>query len=198
MKWLAFILIVPCLLLLPACGGPDSEPAGEETGSQESVGVDKGLFNVTITLPASMVESENTEDIVAEAKERGIKSVKVNEDGSITYKMSKSVHRQLMKEMKEDFNDTAEDYKTGDDFASIRDVKYNKNLTSISLIVEREAFENSLDSFAVFGLGFAAMYYQLFDGIKADDIAVTIDIQDSATGKVFNTVTYPDDLEDDD
>jgi hypothetical protein len=109
--------------------------------------------------------------------------------------MSKSVHSQLMKELKEGFDETVEDYKTGSDFASIQDVKYNRNLSSITLMVDKEAFENSLDSLAVFGLGMVGMYYQLFDGVKADDIAVTIDIQDSATGEVISSVTYPDDLE---
>lgn len=190
--------MIACLMLLPGCAGPDPGPAGEDTGSQdssESVEVDKGLLNVTITIPVSMVDSEDIEATVAEAKEQGIKSAVVNEDGSITYKMSKSVHNQMMKELKEGFSETVEDYKSGDDFASIRDIKYNKNLTSISLMVEREAFENSLDSFAVLGLGFMAMYYQLFNGNKTDDIAVTIDIQDSATGEVISSVTYPDDLE---
>ncbi|NLA11540.1 MAG: hypothetical protein GX883_05385 [Firmicutes bacterium] len=198
MKWIAFVLIISCLLLFPGCGSPDPGLEGEDTGPQasgESVEVDKGLFDVTITMPASMVDSENIEATVAEAKEQGIKEVVVNEDGSVTYRMSKSVHSQMMKDLKEGFHETVEDYKSGDEFASVKDIKYNKNLTSITLMVEKETFENSLDSFAVFGLGFVAMYYQLFDGIKADNIAVTIDIQDSATGEVFKIVTYPDDLE---
>ena len=189
--------MITCLLLLPGCGASDPGPAGEDEAADESVEIDKGLFNVTITMPASMVDTENVEATVAEAKEQGIKSVKVNEDGSITYKMSKSVHSELMKELKEGFSETVEDYKSGDDFASIRDIKYNKDLTSIRLMVEREAFENSLDSLAVLGLGFTAMYYHLFDGLKAGDIAVTIDVQDFATGEVISSVTYPDDLETD-
>jgi major membrane immunogen (membrane-anchored lipoprotein) len=198
MKRIAVVFIISCLLLLPGCGGSDTKTAGEGTDPQasgESIDVEKGLFDVTITLPASMVELQDVETITEEAKEKGIKEVVINDDGSVTYKMSKSVHKQIMQEFRESFNQTVAELKDGGDFTSIRDVKYNKDLTSITLVVAREAFENSLDGFAIFGLGIAAMYYQLFDGVKAENIKVTIDIEDEATGELFQTVVYPDDLE---
>ncbi|NLY38442.1 MAG: hypothetical protein GX044_03980 [Firmicutes bacterium] len=198
MKRLAVILIILCLLL-PGCGGPDPGPDGgndtEPQASGETIDVEKGLFDVTVTLPASMVELEDAETITEEAREKGIKDVVINSDGSVTYKMSRSVHKQMMQELRESFNQTASDLKSGGDFTSIRDIKYNRNLTSITLVVEREAFENSLDGFAVFGLGFAAMYYQLFDGVKAENIKVTINIEDEATGELIQAIVYPDVLE---
>jgi NO-binding membrane sensor protein with MHYT domain len=63
------------------------------------------------------------------------------------------------------------------------------------MVVEREVFENSLDHFAIFGLGFAAMHYQLFAGIKAENIKVTINLEDESTGELFQTIIYPDVLE---
>jgi len=185
-KRLAVILIISSLLLLPGCGDPDPEP------SSDSIDVEKGLFDVTVTLPASMVELEDAETLIKDAKEKGIKEVVINSDGSVTYKMSSTVHKQVMQELREDFNRAVEDLKCGGDFISISDVRCNRDLTAITMVVEREVFENSLDVFAVFGLGFAAMHYQLFDGVKAEKIKVTINIEDAATGELIQAIVYPD------
>ncbi len=198
MKRILIVLIALCFLVVSGCSNAVSDTAGEDNDSNttgESIEVDKGLFDVTITLPVSMVESENIEATIEEAKGKGIKEVVVNDDGSLTYKMSKSVHGQIMKELRESLNETVEDLINGSDFTSIRDIKYNTNLTSITLIVDKGVYESSLDGFAVFGLGLAAMYYQLFDGVSPDNITVTINIEDFATGEVFQTIVYPDALE---
>lgn len=198
MKRILIVLIALCFLVVSGCSNAVSDTAGEDNDSNttgESIEVDKGLFDVTITLPVSMVESENIEATIEEAKGKGIKEVVVNDDGSLTYKMSKSVHGQIMKELRESLNETVEDLINGSDFTSIRDIKYNTNLTSITLIVDKGVYESSLDGFAVFGFGLAAMYYQLFDGVSPDNITVTINIEDFATGEVFQTIVYPDALE---
>lgn len=192
MKKVTVVLIAACLLALSGCSSTGSDPAG---AGGESLDVEKGLLDVTITLPASMVDPEYIDATIAEARDKGIGEAVLNENGSLTYRMSRSVHGRLMKEMREEFDETIEDMKGGGDYPSIRDVRCNKNLTSITMLVEREAFENSFDAFAVFGLGISAMFYQLFDGVQSDNLSVTIDVADFETGEVFNTVVYPDDLD---
>ena len=103
MKRLAVILIIACLLLL-GCGNPVTPASGQQDSE------------VTVTLPASMVELEDAEALTKEAREKGIKKVVINSDGSVTYKMSRSVHRQLMQELRQDFNEAVEDLKSGGDF----------------------------------------------------------------------------------
>lgn len=39
-------------------------------------------------------------------------------------------------------------------------------------------------------------YYQLFDGVDPDDYEVVIAVINKDTGEVFDTIVYPDDLED--
>lgn len=179
------------MLVLSGCGGAVEKDINDN--GEASPEIEKGLFDVTITMPGSMVETGDFETTIEEARKGGINSVVLNDDGSITYKMSRAVHKTIMQEMRESFNEMIDDLKT--DSESIKDVKYNKKLSAVTLTVEREIFENSFDGFSIFGLGIGAMYYQLFDGVKADDIAVSIDIVDASTGEVFNTVVYPDDLE---
>ncbi len=194
MKKLFLVLTVLLLLIVSGCSdsGTPAEESNDSAGAGDTVEVEKGLFDVTVTLPAAMIEADDIEATIAEAKKNGVKEVVVNEDGSLTYKMSKSTHSNMMRELRKSFDETAAEIITGEDFVSIKEIKANEDLTSIVLIVEKEAYEKSLDGFASFGLALVAMYYQLFDGVQEGDISVTINIEDFNTGEVFNTIIYPD------
>ncbi|OPH47320.1 hypothetical protein BC351_11620 [Paenibacillus ferrarius] len=161
----------------------------------QQVEVDKGLLNVEITLPASMFKGQDVEQVITQAKAEGVKEATKNEDGSITYKMSKSVHTELVKEMEAQILKTIEDVKSGKNFPSIKDVSYNKPFSEFTLTVDKEAYEKSFDGFASLGIGLSSMYYQLFNGVSSDKNKVTINIKDEKTGSVFKTVVYPDALE---
>lgn len=55
--------------------------------------MDKGLLNVEVTIPATLYKGQDIDSIISEAKNSGIKEVIKNDDGSLTYKMSKSEHK---------------------------------------------------------------------------------------------------------
>ncbi|MBG9451283.1 hypothetical protein ABE67_18800 [Cytobacillus firmus] len=197
-KLIVFMSVM--IVLLSACSGGE-ETSGEkeavtEKKSEESeaVEVDKGLLNVEITLPASMFEGEDADSSIAEAEKEGIKVTK-NDDGSVTYKMSKAKHKEMMKEMQTELEKTVADTKNGEDYPSVKEVTNNKDFSEFTLEVDREAYENSFDEFAVFGLGLSGMFYQLFNGVDPEDYEVKISVKDTATGEVFNKVIYPDAME---
>lgn len=187
MKQINVLIIVLCILALAGCGSGTRSPT-------EAEDIEEGSFDVAITVPASAVNQGDIEATIAGARAQGIREVVPNDDGSLTCTMSKSAHGEMMQRLREDFIKNAEDMKSGGDFASIKDVQYNNELTLLTLIVDRELYENSMDAFAVFGLGMAAMYYQLFDGVKADHVAVTVEVRDRSTGEIMSHVVYPDDL----
>lgn len=201
-----FILPLTLLLglLLVACSQDKESDSGkktvnadktaEETSKDESLKVDKGLLNVEVTIPASFYEGQDIDKAITEAKEEGIKDAVKNDDGSVTYKMSKSVHKKMMKELKESVLKTVEELKTSDDFTSIKDVTYNKSFTEFTLTVNKGEFENSFDSMASMGLAIVGMYYQLFGGMDPEKFKVTVIFKDESNGEVINTVVYPDDL----
>lgn len=199
------------LLLLTACGTKEENreqpAASEESAAQEdekeeksdSVNVDKKLLNVEVTIPASLVDfgeedEDNLGELTEEAKEQGVKDITKNDDGSITYKMSKSAHKKMVKEMAEDLNETIDKTMNSDDFPSIKEINANKGFTEFSVLVDQEAFENSFDGFAVLGLALASMFYQLFDGADDDDYESTFYYIDESSGEEFDSVTYPDAL----
>ncbi|WP_404328544.1 hypothetical protein [Mesobacillus maritimus] len=195
----SFLFIIA---LLTACSSADEEKAnqdqaGTENGEEnsEQIEVDKGLLNVEITLPATFFEDEeDLESTKADAEKEGIKVTK-NDDGSLTYKMSKAKHKEMMQEMQTEMVASIDEMKNSEDFTSIQDITHNDSFSEFTMIVDKEAYENSFDSFAVFGLGFSGMYYQLFSGVNPDDYKVDIIVEDADTQEVITEVTYPDDLE---
>jgi hypothetical protein len=199
MKKLIFAALLLLIALLTACNADEEGKANEaqqqekETDS-EGINVDKGLFNVEVTLPASFFEGRDIDQSIAEAEKEGIEVTK-NEDGSLTYKMSKTKHKEMMSEMKTSLLETIEDLKNGEDFASIKDVEYNKDFSEFTLWVDRNEYENSFDGFAVFGLGLSGAMYQLFDGADPENYNVRLVVKDEATKEIIGEANYPKDLE---
>ncbi|WP_078433811.1 hypothetical protein [Metabacillus halosaccharovorans] len=205
MKRYIYLFMMLLSLLLVACGNNDQENNAsndkesakqkEEQTEDESVDVKKGLLNVEVTLPASMFEGEDIDTVIADAKKEGVKEVTKNEDGSLTYKMSKAKHKEMMEELKTGILETIEETKNSEDYVSIKDITHNDSFSEFTLVVEKSAYEDSMDGFAAFGLGISGMYYQLYNGVDPDDYKVTISLKDEASQEVFDEIVYPDDLE---
>ncbi|WP_084242872.1 hypothetical protein [Planomicrobium okeanokoites] len=209
MKKFAMILAASGLVLA-ACSGdnasetePKEETVNTEEAAQESetaeegegVNVDKGLFNVEVTVPASFFEGEDLEQVAADAEAEGIEEATVNDDGSITYKMSKAQHKELMEELATSVEEAKNEITESGDFPSIQSIETSNNYDDFTVNVDREAYENSFDGFATMTLGMIGSFYQVYDGADADNFEVVIEMADAETGEVFDTITYPEALE---
>lgn len=196
------ILLATIMLLVSACGSREakqnesSEKTDNKTEGNEKIEVDKNLLDVEVTLPESFFKEQEQDiaQVIAEAESEGI-SVTKNSDGSLTYKMSKAKHKEMMSELENQTKTSIEEMKNSEDFASIKDVEYNKSFSEITLVVIREKYEGSFDGFAVLGVAISSMLYQMFDGVNPDDYQVTIFLKDADTGEVFDTIIYPEALE---
>lgn len=129
MRKINYIVFILAMLLLAACSsesgaGKEVKENGENKG--EKVEVDKGLLNVEINLPESFFEGEDIDEVIAEAKEEGVAEVTKNDDGSLTYKMSKSKHKEMIAEMKESLLEYVDELISNEDYSSIKDVTYHK------------------------------------------------------------------------
>jgi len=201
LKKMLFAILVSVLFILTACSpsndsNKEEKQAGEKT--EETGGaldVDKGILTVEVTIPATFMEGEDIDNVVAEAKKGGTKDVTKNEDGSVTYKMSKAEHKKMMKEMKTNVTTYVDEIVNDEDFASIQDIKHNESFSEFTVVVDKAAFENSFDGFATLGLAMSGMYYQAFDGTNADKLNVTVHSEDASTGEIFGTAVYPEALE---
>jgi hypothetical protein len=193
------MLVVVLIFYLTACSGGQQNnsvtDAQNTEKSNETIEVDKNLFDVEITIPAYMIGEDDPQQIKAEAeKEEGVKDVIINSDGSITYKMTKAAHNKMMKDMKAEIDKTVQETINSDDYPSIIDIKVDKSYKEFTMKVDREKFENSFDGLAALNLGIVSMFYQVFDGTDAEAVKVTIHVEDSETGEVFKMFMYPDDL----
>ena len=185
------------VLLLAACGDNDTTDKKENTGANEesSIEVDKGLLNVEITIPADFLGEQTEEEIRADAEKQGVKEVTFNDDGSVTYKMSKAEHEKVLKQMGEELDKSLEELVTSGDFPSIQKATANKDYTEFDLTVNRAQFEEGMDSFAVLGLMLGSSYYQLFEGKSEGEAKLTVNYIDAETGETFETEEIPGDEE---
>lgn len=160
----------------------------------EAVEVDKGLFNVEVTLPPSFFEGEDIDQAIAEAEADGIKEATKNADGSVTYKMSKGKHKEMMEEIEVGLKEYIEELKTSEEYPSIKEVTANTKYSEYTLVVNKEGYESGFEGFATLGLGMMGMYYQIFDGTDSDAAKVEMHIQDETTDEIFDTIIFPDDM----
>ena len=160
-----------------------------------SLKVDKGILIVDVTLPASFFLDSTEEEIIAKAKGNGVIETVVNKDGSVTYTMSKSKHKEMMKEMKESVVSTIDEIVNSGDYTSIKDISYNKSFTKFDVKVNRQQYEAGFDGFAILGLVMGSAYYNAFDGNSGEDLQVVFNMIDETTGEIYDTAIYPDEWE---
>lgn len=213
MRRLGYIVIILLLTLVffisPACAETKSEaePIVEEkpnpidekeivNDEEQGLEVDKGILSVEITVPASMFEGEENE-IINETEEDGIE-ITLNDDGSVTYRMSKLKYNALMGELDASMIESIEEIENDDNFESIKKISYNNKFSKFTVEVDREIFENSFDGFVALGIGIISMYYQVFSGVNPEDYKTTIIFKDIDTGEELNSVVFPDDFEESD
>lgn len=196
-----FILIVTFAMVLSisACSTNSQQTKGsgeqvqpEQQNKENGIETDKGLIDVTITVPKSLVGENPSSELTDEQKQKGFKSVTLNEDGSQTYVISKKDHEIFISELRQLTADTLKEIVTDGSFASIKDVDFNNNFSQVTLTVDESAFNNSFDSMAALSVYMSAAVFQAFNG---DDGNVKIEFKNKDTSEVFKTVNYPEGMQ---
>jgi hypothetical protein len=122
------------------------------------------------------------------ANEKGYISAILNNDGSVTVKMTKAKHKELL----ELLSISIEEAFTGmiDSTPYILDIKYTDNYETITAKVDKDGYESSGFDLKPFMLGMGMMY----QNIKKIDYHVEAIIEDVVTGEVLSTEVYPDNM----
>lgn len=193
-------IILSLLLILSFTGcaqsGANSTAGNNNGATTEStaakIDTDEKLLTVDITLPASMFEGQDMSafDADAYADEQGFLSAKVNEDGSITVTMTKAKHTEMLDEMATSLDTTFAEFVNGEDTAYIKEITHNDDFTTVTMKVDKAAYENAFD-FTPLAIGMSVAMYQAF---TETEYHVEISIVDAATGETINSITYPDAL----
>ena len=165
----------------------NSDTDAESTEESGGIEVDEGLLTVVITFPESFVsmgETEMTQETVdASAAEQGYLGGKLNDDGSVTYTMTKLKQRELLDQMKSDFDDSIQE--TLAEYPNVKSVTRNDDFSEISIEVSEQDLATG---FLAFGFSFTAYFYQVLDG---KEFATDIVYVDAATGEELSRTSYP-------
>ncbi|MCI9485044.1 MAG: hypothetical protein HFH27_11400 [Clostridiaceae bacterium] len=212
MKRIFSMMLACCILiLLSACGGGADEPAGSpaepaaggtqaaaddsaqsaeaDGGSSQSIEADKGLLDVTITIPADFVGESTQEDLDALAEENGFKSVTLNEDGTATYVMGKSKHNELMQEISDEIDAGLEEMVGSEEFPSITAIEANGDYTQFRVTIESETLGLN-ESLSVMAFYLYGGMYHAFNGTQIEN--VNVQFINAATGEIVEETNSKD------
>lgn len=163
-----------------------TEENSEDMSQLEAIGnvdVDKGLFDVTINVPAKFIGDSTQEDLDKTAAEYGFK-ITLNDDGSATYVMTKSQHEKLMKEYADDLNASLAEMVESEDYPNITDIKVNSDFTSFT-ITTKNTEPDMAESMSTISLYMMAGVYNIFNGTPVEN--VHIDFVNADTGDIISS-----------
>lgn len=207
---IALVLIFS--LCLSACGGGGSatEKADSNTPSTASstttvsdkpksegsgIQVDEKLLTVDVTLPASFFEGKTEDDIREAAENAGYKSYKLNDDGSVTYTMTKAKRDEMLNDYKESIDSTIEGMISGENqVESFTKIEYNNEVSEFDIYVDAQK-HSMWDNFYVIIFYTMGSFYQNFAGANPDDVDVIVNFVDKDTLEVLETSSYRSYLE---
>ena len=100
-----------------------------------------------------------------------------------------------MAELGEGIDEMIDDVLSDETISAVKSIEVNDDYDAYEVTVDRVVFEESLQGMFILGLGISGLMYQTFDN-TTDEQSVTFNYIDEATGEVYDTVVYPDALED--
>ena len=172
MKLIKVLLCILMMLNLVGCNGnksSDDKKSGNEAseGIQVSTGDDSAriyntVTNVKVTLPASLFEyvdeEISQEDLDKAAFENGFISATLNEDGSVTYVMSKDKYNAYVAELAMSIDKGLEELCNTEN-STIVDIKHNADFTDYTITLDSDVvgFTESFVSLAI--VLYSAFYY---------------------------------------
>ncbi len=187
-KTIFFALSIIICLSLVGCGGSSNDTQQnieEDSKSEEtqSIEVDEGLLNVEITVPPDFLEEGTTQETLDEtAKEEGIKSITLNDDGSATYIMSKSKHDEMMAGIRESIDESMAEMIDPETYPTFVEVTSNDDYTHFTVKLSSNEVGLS-ESISVLGFYMLGGLYNAFNGTPVDD--VTVSFVNADTGDII-------------
>ena len=157
------------------------DPAWETLNSLGKVETENGLFFVTVTLPADLAGDDITQESIDAAAGETYTSGKLNDDGSVTYKMTKRQHKNMLDTLRAGLDETLKEMCESDEYA-FSQITHNDDFTSFDVKLTTEELGLS-ESFMVMAFYMYGGMYSIFTG-KQSDVIVNFY---SADGQLIET-----------
>lgn len=190
-KLFALLLVMTMVFSMVACGQTSADVTNTETATQEAaVQVDEGLFTVEVTISAALIGASSEEEIKAAAQEKGYDSCTLNEDGSVTYTMSKTKHQEALAEYKANVENVIASMVEGEEkVESFVSIEHNDNFSQVDIYIDSSKY-TAWDALYAITFYISGGYYQAFAGTAAEDIDVVVNFIDNDTKEVKNSGSY--------
>ena len=192
----------------PSASGTTNEPSAEaESGTESSASEDdliedpfwddlealgkveteNGLFFVSITLPAALAGSDLTQESLDANAGETYTSAKLNEDGSVTYRMTKRQHKAMLDSTTTAVDEGIQELVAETDNAFTR-IEHNADFTVYDAYLSTDEI-GFTESFSVILFYLYGGIYSILSGHEADNIAVNYY---SSTGDLISTANSSD------
>ena len=190
-KLFALLLVMTMVFSMVACGQTSADVTNTETATQEAaVQVDEGLFTVEVTIASALIGESSEEEIKAAAQEKGYDSCTFNEDGSVTYTMSKTKHQEALAEYKANVESVIASMVEGEEkVESFVSIEHNDNFSQVDIYIDSSKY-TAWDALYAITFYISGGYYQAFAGTAAEDIDVVVNFIDNDTKEVKNSGSY--------
>lgn len=155
----------------------------------EKVDVEKGLFNVELTIPANFVGEQTQEELNKMCEEKGYNSITLNDDGSATYVLTKQQHKEMMEELKNTINSSMSEMVDSEDYPNYTNVTANEDFTEFEITTKSSELAMA-ETFSVLAFYMYGGMYNVFNGTDIDNI--TVKFINADTGEVISTTNSKD------
>ena len=134
------------------------------------VEVENGILTVSITMPKDFVTEEITQEkLDADAGDNYL-SAKLNQDGSVTYKMTKAQHRTMLDGITEGMEEFFQEM-INDESRGFTEIKHNDTYSVFDVTMDTDTVGLG-DSFTVLVFYMYGGMYGIFSGNKVDNVIV--------------------------
>lgn len=141
---------------------------------------------VSLTIPASLADADKTQaDYDTQVKETsGIKSITVNDDGSVTYVLTKKYQKQMLKDLADDYTEQNNAMVGSEDYPNITEVTANDDFTNFTVKTTSESLSLA-ESFSTLLFYVEGGMYGAVSGVTPDNIH--IDFVNANTGAIISS-----------
>lgn len=165
------------------------DTSSPDLNSVGDIEVEKELFDVKITIPADFVNGQTQEELNKVAAENDIHSITLNSDGSATYIMSKSQHKNFIEKYRDELDKSMNELVGSDDYPNFTKIEANDNYTEFTVTTKSTELDLS-ESFSAMIFYMSGGMYNLFNGETVDNISVTYVNED--TGEIISVSNSKD------
>ena len=139
----------------------------ESMGNIETV---NGFLTVSITMPKDFVGEDITQEALDEKAGERYVSARLNEDGSVTYKLTKKQHKDMMGEIVASIDESLQGMVDGTDY-SFTEIKHNDDYTVFDVTAGGDEL-GLTDSFATLAFYMYGGMYGIFTGKTPEKVIV--------------------------